>query len=392
MVKINLSLPIDSTFLSETMYEGILFSIVNSKLQCNFNLKTVDIKSDFLSRAYERLDEKRINDIGIRMSGNDNINIKIFEKLGLREIESSKSYRDLITLLKAYNKNMTSKKEINLKIATTKKYLFIDIKSKVEGLSAPQLLKVDRYTGITSLDFEYASQKLTFYFSKEAALTSLLGIYSSFIVSIRQQQQTYYYFLFFSPDEIAYMLSVGKMKLIEKYFLVKNKTIKVLKKVIEKSPINELIIAEIALNLELQQMMIEENLDKISLLLFKISPEGQTYKIYEQIPITIFRENMFYRIAEKYFHDPIKISKHLMAILSPNNVILETLSTLNRATKAQEADNLLKAVQNLYKFVILGDLQGWFSFLREMWNAHEKRKNSEGRSKYLTLIKSLAYA
>jgi hypothetical protein len=164
-----------------------------------------------------------------------------------------------------------------------------------------------------------------------------------------------------------------------------------LKEVIEKASVNELIITEIVLNLELQRMMIKENLDKISLLLFKIAIEGQTYKIYEQIPITIFQETAFHRIVKTHFRNPVKLSECLMEILSPNSVILKTLSTLNRPNKTQEADNLLKAVQNLYKFVILGDLQGWFGFLREIWNAHEKRKDSEGRSNYLTIIKNLAY-
>lgn len=393
MVKVKLNLPVDSTFLSEVIYEGILFSILKSS--SSFNLREIIIEQDFLSKAYEGLDEAKIDSIRIVMSGNDNINAKIFEKLNLSGVRSRKTYYDLIKLLKAHSSSLMSKEEIDLEVKTTKRDVLIDIKNKKEGVSAPQLFKIDRYTGITSLDTEYTSQQLTFYFSKEIALIALLGIYSSFVTSIRQQQQTYCYFLFFSPDEIVHLLSEGEKGLIEKYFLIKDKAAEELRKIIGKSSLNELIITEIALNVELQNMMVKENLDKLSLLLFKIAPEGaplpQTYKIYEQIPITVFRETVFYRIAEKHFHDPVKLSERLSEILSPDGVVLTTLSTLNRQNKAEEADNTLKAIQNLYRFVILGDLQGWFGFLRELWNAHEKKKDNKGRSKYLGLIRDFAY-
>lgn len=389
MVKVKLNLPVDSTFLSEVIYEGILFSILKSI--SSFNLREIIIEQDFLSKAYEELDEAKIDSIRIVMSGNDNINTKIFEKLNLSGVRSRKTYYDLIKLLKIHSSSLMSKEEIDLEVKTTKKDVLIDIKNKKEGISAPQLFKIDRYTGITSLDTEYTSQQLTFYFSKDVALIALLGIYSSFVTSIRQQQQTYCYFLFFSPDEIVRLLSEGKRELIEKYFLIKNKAAKELREIIGKSSFNELIITEIVLNIELQNMMVKENLDKVSLLLFKIAPEGQTYKIYEQIPITVFRETAFYKIAEKHFRDPVKLSERLSEVLSPDGIVLKTLSALNRQNKAEEADNVLKAIQNLYRFVILGDLQGWFGFLRELWNAHEKKKDNKGRSKYFGLIRDFAY-
>ena len=389
MVKIKLNLPIDLTFLSEVIYEGILFSILKSSP--NFNFKEIIIEPDFLPKAYGELDEAKIDSIRIVMSGNDSINFKIFEKLNLMGIRSRKTYYDLIKVLKTHSSSLTSKEEIDLGVKTTKRDVLIDIENKKEGLSAPQLFKIDRYTGITSLDTEYTSQQLTFYFSKEVALIALLGVYSSFVTTIKQQKQTYHYFLFFSPDEIVRMLSEGKEGLIEKYFLIKDKAAKELREIIGKSSLSELIITEIGLNVELQNMMVRENLDKMSLILFKIAPEGQTYKIYEQIPITIFRETIFYKISEKHFRDPMKLSERLSEVLSPDGIVLKTLSTLNRQNKAEEADNVLKAIQNLYKFIILGDLQGWFGFLRELWNAHEKRKDSKGRSKYLSLIMNFAY-
>lgn len=393
MVRIKLDLPPDSTFLSEVIYEGLMFLIL--KTRCEFNPKEINAGSDCLNRAYSSLDDERIGNIRIVMSGNDNINAKIFEKLGLSNVKSRKTYYDLINLLKEHSSSIKSKEEVNIELKAFKKDVLMDLNNKNEGISAPQLFKVDRYTGISSLDTDYTSQQLTFYFSKEIALISLLGVYSSFVISVRQQQHSYYYFLFFSPDEIVNLLN--SEKLVDKFFTIKDTVAEEFRKILSRSTLNELLLTEITLNVELQRLMENENLEKVSLLLFKIAPEGQTYKIYEQISLTIYRNPAFYRIAEKYSHNAISFCEQLGRAVS-SDVILRTLSSLNTKNKHSEADNILKAIQMLYRFVVLGDPQGWFGFLRELHNSHAKLVNSsDGRERrraenYLRLVKSISYA
>jgi hypothetical protein len=366
MLKVKLSLPPDSTFLSQLIYESLLY--LSGKKLAKFENGELLIES--ISKALETFDDERVGEIRIVMSGNDNINAKIFETFGIGGVKSRKTYYDLIALLKEHRDKISTKDESEIHLNIKGKDVFMDINSKSDGIAAPQLLKVDRYTGFSSLDTPYTSQQLTFYLSKEVALLALLGIYSSFVTNVRQQQQSYYYFLFFSPEEVAGLL--------------------------RRTTFNELLLIETTLNLELQRLMETENLDKISLTLFKIAHEGQTYKIYEQIPITVYRNPAFYETAKKYFRDPLKFSERLRRAVTLG-VVPSALASLNTKNKYSEADNVLKAIQMLYRFVILGDLQGWFGFLRELSNAHSKLKNSsDGREKnragqYLNIVKEVPW-
>jgi len=391
MVEIRLNLPSDLTFLSGIMYEGILFSILST--DCRFDHTAVYLPQDFLCRSYSSLDDGVIDNLRIVMSGNDNINVKLFEKLGLN-VKSRKTYYDLIRLLKENSDRLVSKDTIDLEMSIVKKDTLIDLKSKSEGLSAPQLFKVDRYTGISSLEAGYTSQQLTLYASKEATLIGLLGVYSSFVTTFKR---TYYYFLFLSPDEVISLLAEGNRRKVEGYLIVKERIAERLREILGKSTITELIMLEVLLSVEVQNLMIEENLDKISLVLFKIAPEGQTYKIYEQIPITIFKKPKFYRVIEKYIGDPQRFCEKLSEALNPNRTLFKALASLNAKNKFSEADNVLKAVQELYRFVVLGDTQGWFGFVRELWNCYSKLANSSdrwerNRSKdYIKIVRDLAY-
>jgi len=148
MVRIKLSLPPDSTFLSEVIYEGILFSITNSN--CTFSLSKVEIEQEFLTKSYDALSDERIQTVGIVMSKND-IKAKIFEKLGI-EFSSRKTFNDLLKAIKDYRKHLKPKAEIHIELKINKKDVLMDVKKKAEGLAAPQLLKVDRYTGFSSLE------------------------------------------------------------------------------------------------------------------------------------------------------------------------------------------------------------------------------------------------
>ena len=62
------------------IHEGLLYLIKNYSQ--NFGLEEMDFEPNFLSKAYAQMDEERINKIHIAMAGNDNLNSKLFEKLG----------------------------------------------------------------------------------------------------------------------------------------------------------------------------------------------------------------------------------------------------------------------------------------------------------------------
>jgi len=160
-----------------------------------------------------------------------------------------------------------------------------------------------------------------------------------------------------------------------------------LRNIILKNPHNELLFTEMALNVQLQKLLREKNIDKISFTLFKVTLEGQIYKIYEQIPLTILSESPFSKVASKFFN---KKSGDLINYLhwlfsSPNSIILNSLADPNNPVYS----NMISAVNAMYRFVMLGDIQGWFEFIRELYNAHEKTKNEKGESEYIKIVKNI---
>jgi len=374
MPKVKLLMPVDSTFLSSIIHEGLLYLIKNYSQ--NFGLGEIDFEPNFLSKAYSQMDEERINKIRIAMAGNDNLNSKLFEKLG-SNLKSRKTYYDLLLMLKNNSSIIKDRDPIELGHRISGKEHLIGIGKKDNGIAAPQLLKIDRYTGFTSLETPYTSKQFTLYISPEVALIYLVGIYSSFVGSIRQQNQNYYFFLFLSPDEVIKLLYEGNKSLLDAYMKVKNFAMEELEKVISRYPLNELMAIELALNLEIRRLMDSENLDKLSLLLFKIAPEGQTYKIYETLPLEIYRITPFYTIAEKYFGNAEKFIEKLSHALAPDKIIMEALSSLSKKNRYSEAENVLMAIQNLYRFVMLGDAQGFFGFLQKLDEARKKLENSK---------------
>ncbi len=373
MPKVRLSLPVDSTFLSSVIYEGLLYLIPEHSK--TFSLRDIDFENDFLAKAFSQLEDDRIANVRIVMAENDNINAKIFEKIGLA-LQSKKTFYDLLKMLKDNSNAIKLTKNIDIELKINKKDILIDLNKKGDGISAPQLLKIDRYTGFSSLETPYTSQQLTLYTSTEVALIALLGIYSAFVVSTRQQQQNNYYFLFFSPDEVLKLLANGNKDLIKAYLQVKDKAREMLSEIIARHYSHELLIAEVALNLEIRDLLKKENLDKVSLMLFKISPEGQTYKIYEIVPLEFFSDTRLDAIS-KYFRDQERLIETLREVVSPRSILLEALASMNRKNRYAEAENILVAIQGLYRFVVLGDAQGFQEFMQKLSEAVRKLENSE---------------
>jgi len=400
MVKI--ILPVDSTFLSEVIYEGVLqYKYHNGSFIDAFkNIleripkdKTLNLSGNDISMI-KRRKGKDILRVGFPEQILQQLDNKYTNEVIYDRVKARKNYRNLLST--EFIKELLGCKDLeNTKLKNgfqmelKKDEAVVDKKE----ITAPQILKVDRYTGYTSLETRFVTGQLTLYVSKEIALLALLGIYSSFVTTFRQQQ-TYYYFLFFSPEEILRLIDKPSDK-VRKYFLVKNIAIERLSSVLERSTLNELLLLEILLSVELQKLMDQEQLDKISLMLFKIAPEGQTYKIYEQIPMTIFRKPSFYQVINKYFRDPKEFCKKISEVLAPDRVIFKAIASLNTRNKLSEADNALKAIQELYRFVILGDPRGWFGFIRELQNCYSKLANSpDGRERsrakeYLGILRSL---
>ena len=256
-----------------------------------------------------------------------------------------------------------------------KKKIYLGSGAKEDGLTA-QLFKVDRYTGFSSIETPYTSTQLTMHLSKEVTLLMLLGVYSSFVTTIRSEGKDSHYFALFSPDETQKFLMEDRRfvrSCLDIREAVKERFSEILR-----SRVNELLSIEVSMNLSLIKQMREEKIDKLSLLLFKINKEGQTYKIYEKIPLVIYREPIFLKILERTGKHPGRILERLDKALKPDSTFFRALANRNR----NDHENALRAIIGLYRFVVAEDPQGWFIFLRELTNASLKCGSEADRRSY----------
>ena len=371
-IEITLGFPVDSTFLSEITYEGILY-LLKLGLATTIKQKTIKVDEDAFDVALKKLNGNNINRIRIVMSGNDNFN-KLPNLFGIKE-KSKKTFRDLLHVLSINSGSLYGLRDkVELNLWEKGKKIYFGSGAEKDRLTA-QLTKIDRYTGFSSLETPYTSIQLTMYLSKEVALLTLLGIYSSFITTVRLENETSHYFVFFSPSETQRLLlqNGGTVRnLLELKDSIKERFSEILR-----AKVNELLPIETSINLSLIEKMNERKVESISLLLFKVNSEGQTYKIYEKIPLTVHREPTFLKILENLARkDPKKIIEKLNEIFKPNNLVFRALTQPNRV----DHENVLKAILSLHRFVVAGDPQGWFMFLRELSDASIKSTEKEEKS------------
>ncbi|WEU40298.1 MAG: hypothetical protein OdinLCB4_007470 [Candidatus Odinarchaeum yellowstonii] len=386
MITVNLKLPPDATFLSSILYEGILYA--TAQYSVTYDYKTIKFNAYFLKQAFKDLHSEEYNNIRIGLAGkNDNINETLFKKFSI-DAASRKTLSEIFAKL---NENFSllsvDKDVIELQQLDRKGNILIDASDEKDGLSL-QLLKIDRYTGLSSLETKYTTKQLTLYLSKEALLIALLGIFSSYVCTVGDE----IYFLSYSPEQVLELLSKSDKTLLTTYTNIKADVKRNLKEILEKIYLNELIFLELLLNLEIANKMRKSNLNKFSTILFKIKREGPTYKIYEVIPITVFDKIVFNEKIRDYFRDRIDSFIEAVRSFLTNSSVLNSLASLNKGKKRDEADNILKAVQSLYKFIIVGDGWGLYNFVRELWAASEKaEKDHNSRKAYLQLIKRIPY-
>ncbi|MCD6349036.1 MAG: hypothetical protein J7L91_05350, partial [Candidatus Korarchaeota archaeon] len=242
-----------------------------------------------------------------------------------------------------------------------------------------QLLKVDRYTGISVLESGLMTEQVTTYFSPEATLLALLGAASSFMSTSAIGGKSYMYFLTFSPGQVSEILSdmeVGRDP--KRYLILRDQVKSFLGDVLAKYPSNELLVTELLLNIELSSSLVKNALEKVDFLLFKVAMEGNTYKIYESLPLSLVRRPPFYNIPS--IEDPDALREMLWRIVDPSSsLVIQALDSLTKKRQRAEASNILRAVLFLHRFVTLGDALGLKEFLRELAKAHTICRANKGK-------------
>lgn len=381
-------IPVDLTFMSQVIYEGLLvykrygnsflraFESIRNEIPENARLGLVGNDLSMIKKAgrkgesHEYLRKGFLEQILMYLDPSKYTESEILER-----VKNKKNYSNLFDpdfISELLETNLLGKLKFDfsaLTIEISKNRYIIGS----DEITAPQLMKVDRYTGFTSLESKYTTSQITVYVSIDVALLFLLGVYSAFIASVTYQKNRYYYFLFFYPDEILKLLDMDP-NVIEKYFIVKNQVKSELNNLVRRTFSNEIILLDLLVDLDLHSSMIRENLDKLSLNLMKIAGEGRIYKIYEHVPINIFKEPRFISNIRGLIRDTEELLRHLSNIVNPDSVLM---NALNR--NFPDSDNALRALQALYKFILLGDSRFLLDFVHELKDAYLKLRNSSDK-------------
>lgn len=362
-------LPIDTTFLSCLLYEGYLRYLKHNSLLYSFN--------EVSSRI---LDLKTVSKIHkFNLAANDYMRSTSPIQVLLGSKITDLFDNSAIDKIKDLCEN-TEISELSLKINMKRKEMHI---GKDPVYTAIQIFKSDRYTGFTSFENKYILGQYKLKLSVDTFLLGLVGIYSSYVTrNIRINRQDEYYFIFFSPHEEINLLN--NRSLISSYFSIKDAVIEELRDMLL-SKINEAWLLELYINMSISKMLEEYNIGKMSLLIFDIVREGgQTYKIYEIIPIEIYSSPHYISLLRRYITNT---DRFLFLLNTSLKRIIWRLSNPN----SEEWSNLLNAVRGLYSFIVFGNPTGFYMFSKELYNAYEKikDKNKKYAEIYLTLLSSL---
>jgi len=383
-------LPLDGSLRNLLIYEGLLFILqeVPPTQWTDIPHGRLTITRSDLISALEKCEEgEKIKSLNISIGKNDRGSVlRLLSSLGIegKKEEKLTKYGDIIGVILENRRNIRISHRIELGATIKGKNLFIDYtnviskrvddkKRVADGRISFQLFKTERYKGLTSTEHPYTTKQLTTYMSPEATLIALLGLYSSFITT----SDNIHYMLFFSPEEVGSILAGDKD--VRTMFIIKEAAKSLLVDIIRKKYSEELVVVETLLNAKIQEAMGQQNVRSLSLILLKLAREGQTYKIYQQLPLNFYKR------------ESPEIWRLIAEVLSPSEVILSRLAKNDNV----EYNNLLSSINGFYRYVVLGDRWGLYLAIRELQHAYIKvRSDEKARNvaqRYLRLLKSLQY-
>ena len=377
---IEAKLPIDNSLTNQLIYEGLIYIMSKTPFKITGPMR-IEIYPDVLQAVYRDLEEERINSIELSMVGkNDTGPVQRFlSRLGIEETEKITKYKGLLDSLRRHSDRLPRIEDsLPIKLEIDEKKGFVSIgalRDKKDGVTL-QLFKSERYTGITSTELILTAKQLGTYLSYEALIIGLLGVYSSFVTRVVEDRNIYYYFLFFDAGEASQILrgatDVGTL------LLLKDEIRTEISKIVEKRYSEELLLSELMLNTSLQQLFVRHNIAGLSLILSRVAHEGQTYKLYQQVPLTVYqrRDNKAYQV--------------LGEVLSPDGPVLRRL----RDNRNPEHQNLVQVVNGAYRYLVLHDTFGLYLLVRELLNAADKLDESKKnevrlRGQYIYLARLL---
>ncbi|MEM0233593.1 MAG: hypothetical protein QXL22_06205 [Candidatus Nezhaarchaeales archaeon] len=366
MLKVEILTPPDATLLSSMLYEGFLKMVS----ECSN-----EAEEECVRKVLRELKEKEID---FRFTGND---IKYtLGKISKEFKVNLRTFQDLMDFLQSMRfQNL----RIAMRVLRTEKGVALNvgtpdfIKSGKEGYSF-QIMKTDRYMGLSSSDYGMFKEKITTYTDLSGLLIFFTGLASSYVTSSRFKKETNYYFLFFDTETLLSYVLEGD---IGKWMDIKKDVSENIRQIIEEyGDINdEAITLSVLYNIQVLEELRGGATSYVGFRLVKVSMEGYTYKIYVDLPLRIY--------ARRRIYEDIKGEKELAEEISRViEVLIPSASRFVRgADRFGDGYHAFKALRYLYLYVTTEDPSYLAMMYRELHEAYQisSRNGDRGAGRYL---------
>jgi len=337
--------PPDGTLLSSMLYEGLL----RIKSKCMTQLTKECLKNGLL----EILGDKNIDFL---FTGNDVKYIK-FKRLD----------NDFIEFL--FKNIETLDLRIRVKLAREKSKMKVRVSSPSFSRSQKeysfQIMKVDRYKGISSIELQTIDEEITTYADMNGLLMFFYGLTSSYITTVRTEGNIDYYFLFFDIETLLKDVLRGNPT---SWLDIKDQVVLAIRDVIRRfGEFNdEAITLVVLLNTYVLESLKKLNVQNVGFRLVKVRREGKTYKVYVDIPIGVY-------IKQKLYED-MELVNELNKVLS---VLLEPAGRFVKGRDEYgDGYHAFKAIRYLYNYIASGSPAYLFNMYREVLEAYNSANSN----------------
>lgn len=335
-LKVEILSPPDSSILSSMLYEGLLL------LRAEYGQH---IEVEHLQELCNR--KEKI--VKFNFTGNDMRTLKTLAKK--HKIEVPKNFNEFKELMKKFRLNDLV---ISMKIAKGGKEFLIGTSFFLKNVDHEekysfQIMKIDRYQGIASLELGLLNKQVTVYADLSGLYLFFTGLYSSYVTASGND----YYFLFFDIETL-----INSLKNPVFWIPIKNTLSVGLREMLDKtkSIVNELIVLSVLLNISAINKMAEGNIEWAGFRLIRVRKEGNTYKVYEDIPLDLFITQKIYQEKELI----ITLQKTLEVLIDPASRFL------NGRDSKGDGYHAYIALRFLFNYVTTGNIEYLKHFYREL--------------------------
>ncbi len=380
-MRLILKVPPDASFLSSALYEGVayLLSVAGGRVTPNY----IELPDDAFARAFREVakDEERLSGVKIASTRNDRKSINnLLKSLGVNPEdfwpEKKKGGKASIVpygnLIGKVAEVSISKPEVlnrpgtvELSVRLKGKEIFVG--SGEPFLSLALFKSCDKYGSLRVWEFTSLGEQVRQKLSINAALTCLLGLYSSYVGRVGNTNL----FLFLDPSEVVEVLSTSMMsgkdpsEALRWRINVRNTGKEVITDFLEAAVVPPAVLTRLALSVKFAEALEGTDIEALRLRLVRVDEEGNIYKVYGDMPIEARREPLLKgRLSEK-LSEHVSKSSPLMRCVQ-----LFVWKGQGRGVRlCEENDHVLKAVDALYRFVALRDPTALAEYARHLRDA-----------------------